>query len=415
MADPIVFKGLKVLDMSWIGVGPLTMRYLADFGATVIRVESVSRPDNSRTVSPFKGGEPAFSLGQFNANFNTSKLDLGLNLAMEEGRDIIRRLLCEWRPDVLAESFTPKTMGNWGLDYEHVDAMRPGIVYLSTCQQGHTGPHREYAGYGTQATCLAGFHSVTGWPDKEPVGPYGAYTDFVNPPNALVAVLSALEYRRRTGKGQYLDLSQLECAIHYLAPAALEYTANGRTPGRVGNRDPYYVPHGVYPCENEDETRIGGAWCAIAVGDAEEWRGLVRAMGSPTWAVEERFATPEGRREHEDELDARIAAWTKAFTMHDLMRLLQEAGVPSGAVQAGADLWTDPQLKHRGYFRWLDHPVKGPMPYEDVQAVLSKTPGKPRWASPLVGQDNDEVLKGILGMSDVDVAGLAERRVIETA
>ena len=415
MADPIVFKGLRVLDMSWIGVGPLTMRYLADFGATVIRVESVSRPDNSRTVSPFKGGVPAFSLGQFNANFNTSKLDLGLNLAMEEGRDIIRRLLREWQPDVLAESFTPKTMGKWGLDYEHVESMRPGIVYLSTCQQGHTGPHREYAGYGTQATCLAGFHSVTGWPDKEPVGPYGAYTDFVNPPNALVAVLSALEYRRRTGKGQYLDLSQLECAIHYLAPAALDYTANGRTPGRVGNRDPYYVPHGVYPCENENEVRIGGAWCVIAVGDAAEWRGLVRAMGSPTWAVEERFATPEGRREHEDELDSRIAEWTKGFTMHDVMRLLQEAGVPSGAVQAGADLWTDPQLKHRGYFRWLDHPVKGPMPYEDVQAVLSKTPGKPRWASPLVGQDNDEVLKGILGMSDVDVADLAERRVIETA
>ena len=415
MTDPIVFKGLKVLDMSWIGVGPLTMRYLADFGATVIRVESVTRPDNSRTVSPFKGGRPEFSLGQFNANFNTSKLDLGLNLAMEEGRDVIRRLLREWRPDVLAESFTPKTMGKWGLDYEHVDAMRPGIVYLSTCQQGHTGPHRDFAGYGTQATCLAGFHSVTGWPDKEPVGPYGAYTDFVNPPNALVAVLSALEYRRRTGKGQYLDLSQFECAIHYLAPAALDYTANGRLPGRVGNRDPYYVPHGVYPCANEDETRIGGAWCVIAVGDEAEWGALVRAMGSPSWAAEERFATAAGRREREDDLDARIAAWTKDFTMHDLMRRLQEAGVPCGAAQAGADLWADPQLKHRGYFRWLDHPVKGPMPYEDVQALLPKTPGRPRWASPLVGQDNDEVLKGILGMSDAEVAGLTERGVLETA
>ncbi len=415
MTDPIVFKGLKVLDMSWIGVGPLTMRYLADFGATVIRVESVTRPDNSRTVSPFKGGQPEFSLGQFNANFNTSKLDLGLNLAMEEGRDVIRRLLREWQPDVLAESFTPKTMGKWGLDYDQVDAMRPGIVYLSTCQQGHTGPHRDFAGYGTQATCLAGFHSVTGWPDKEPVGPYGAYTDFVNPPNALVAVLSALEYRRRTGKGQYLDLSQLECAIHYLAPAALDYTANGRLPGRVGNRDSYYVPHGVYPCENEDETRIGGAWCVIAVSDDEEWGALVRAMGSPSWAVEERFATAAGRREHENELDGRIAAWTQGFTMHDLMRRLQEAGVPSGAAQAGADLWTDPQLKHRSYFRWLDHPVKGPMPYEDVQALLPKTPGRPRWASPLVGQDNDEVLKGILGMSDDEVAALTERGVLETA
>ena len=183
----------------------------------------------------------------------------------------------------------------------------------------------------------------------------------------------------------------------------------------MGNRDPYYVPHGVYPCENEDETRTGGTWCVIAVGSDEEWRGLVRAMGSPSWADEQRFATPEDRREHEDEIDGRIAAWTQGFAMHDLMRRLQEAGVPSGAVQAGADLWTDPQLKHRGYFRWLDHPVKGPMPYEDVQAILSKTPGTPRWASPLVGQDNDEVLKGILGMSDGDVAGLTERGVLETA
>ena len=138
-------------------------------------------------------------------------------------------------------------------------------------------------------------------------------------------------------------------------------------------------------------------------------------MGTPAWAADERFATAAGRREHEDEIDGRIAAWTQGFTMHDLMRRLQEAGVPSGAAQAGADLWTDPQLKHRGYFRWLDHPVKGPMPYEDVQALLSKTPGGPRWASPLVGQDNDEVLKGILGMSGDEVAGLLERGVLETA
>lgn len=401
--------------MSWIGVGPLTMRYLADFGATVVRVESVSRPDNSRTVSPFKGGEPAFSLGQFNANFNTSKLDLGLNLSLTEGRDIIRRLLVEWQPDVLAESFTPKTMGKWGLGYQDVAEMCPGIVYLSTCQQGHTGPHREYAGYGTQATCLAGFHSVTGWLDKEPVGPYGAYTDFVNPPNALVAVLSALEFRRRTGKGQYLDLSQFECAIHYLAPAVLNYSANGRLQGRVGNTDRGYVPHNVYPCQNEDDTRGGGAWCAISVENATQWENLVQAMGSPTWALDTNYSSAEKRRENEAHLDANIGAWTRRFTMHELMHLLQQVGVPAGAVQSGQDLWTDPQLKHRGYFRWIDHPVKGPMPYEDVQAVLSKTPGRIRWAAPLVGQDNNHILKDILQMSDDEVAGLAQRGVTEEA
>ena len=212
------FEGLRVLDMSWVGVGPITMKYLADHGAQVIRVESVSRPDPARSVPPYKDGKPGFNRSQFPANFNTGKYGLGLNMSKPEARDLIRRIITTWQPDVLAESFTPRAMRGWGLDYPNVRKLKDDIIYYSTCQQGQTGPHASYGGYGNLAAALAGFYHVTGWPDLEPAGVYGAYTDFVNPPNGVAAVIAALDHRRRTGQGQHLDLSQYECAVHYLAP-----------------------------------------------------------------------------------------------------------------------------------------------------------------------------------------------------
>ena len=225
------FEGLRVLDMSWVGVGPITMKYLADHGAEVIRVESVSRPDPARSVPPYKDGKPGFNRSQFPANFNTGKYGLGLNMSKPEARELIKRIITTWRPDVLAESFTPRAMRGWGLDYPNVRKLKDDIIYYSTCQQGQTGPHASYGGYGNLAAALAGFYHVTGWPDLEPAGVYGAYTDFVNPPNGVAAVIAALDHRRRTGQGQHLDLSQYECAVHYLAPQLLDYQLTGRVAG----------------------------------------------------------------------------------------------------------------------------------------------------------------------------------------
>ena len=410
-------EGVKVLDFTWVGVGPITMKYFADHGAEVIHVESVTRPDVLRSVMPFKDAEPGFNRSQFPANYNTSKYGLGLNMAKPEARELVNRLITEWRPDIIAESFTPKAMRNWGLDYESVKKLRPDIVYFSTCQQGQTGPHAMYAGYGQLAAALAGYYNITGWPDREPAAPYGAYSDFINPPNALAAVISALEFRRRTGKGQHLDLSQFECATQFMTPAIMDFVINGRIMGRKGNSDDEYAPHGVYPCKEEERplTGMGQSWCAIEVSSDEEWKALCSAMGSPAWANDVRFSTFEGRMGHEEEIDRLLGEWTAQYEAQELMNLLQEAGVPAGAVQSQADLREDPQLQHQGFFQWLDHTECGPMPYDGLQFLLSKTPGKLRMPHALVGEHNEFVVKELLLLSDDEIADLVIKEVLETS
>ncbi len=411
------FDGLRVLDFTWIGVGPVTIKYLGDHGADVVHVESVSRPDGLRSGPPFKDGIPGINRSQFPANFNTSKLGLGVNLAKPEGVALIKRLISEWQPDVIAESFTPKAMRNWGLDYESVRKMRPDVIYFSTCQQGQTGPHAMYPGYGQLSSSMAGYYQITGWSDRDPVTPYGAYSDFVNPPNGFSAIAAALEYRRRTGKGQHIDLSQYEGAAHYKAPVIMDYLLTGNEMARDGNRDESFAPHGVYPCQDEvrELTGPGESWCAIAVTTHAEWLALCDAMGNPTWTRDERFATFESRRANDAELDALIGEWTKGYGAQELMRLLQAAGVPAGAVQSQADLWQDPQLQHRGHFQWLDHTECGPMPYDGLQFDLSDTPGALRMPHALIGEHNELILKEFVGLTDDEIGDLVAAEVLETS
>ena len=416
-AAKMPFEGLRVLDFTWIGVGPVTIKYLGDHGADVVRVESVSRPDGLRSGPPFKDGIPGINRSQFPANFNTSKLGLGVNLAKPEGVTLIKRLIAEWQPDVIAESFTPKAMRNWGLDYNSVRKIQPDVIYFSTCQQGQTGPHAMYPGYGQLSSSMAGYYQITGWPDRDPVTPYGAYSDFVNPPNGFTAITAALEYRRRTGKGQHVDLSQYEGATHYKAPVIMDYLLTGNEMVRDGNRDEAFAPHGVYPCKEEvrELTGPGESWCAIAVTTHAEWLALGDAMGNPPWAREERFATFESRRHNDAELDALIGEWTKGYGAQELMRLLQAAGVPAGAVQSQADLWQDPQLLHRGHFQWLNHTECGPMPYDGLQFDLSDTPGKLRMPQALIGEHNEFVLKKFAGLNDDEIGDLVAAEVLETS
>ena len=264
---------------------------------------------------------------------------------------------------------------------------------------------------------MAGFYHITGWPDREPAGPWGAYSDFVNPPNALAAIVAALEYRRRTGKGQHIDLSQYECAVHYQTPAVLDYAVNNRVLGRRGNDDDSYAPHGVYLCENETRstTGPGESWCAIAVTTDEEWRSLCQAIGTPAWTTEPRFATFEARKENAQELDGLLTEWTLQHGAHEAMDILQEAGVPAGAVQSQADLWDDPQLQHRDFFQWLDHKECGLMPYDGLQFLLSKTPGSLRMPHALIGEHNGLILQEFIGLSDDEVADLIVAEVLETS
>jgi len=408
----MAFESLRVLDFTWVGVGPITTKYLADHGATVIHIESVSRPDVLRGVPPFKDAQPGINRSQFAANFNTSKYGLGLNMTVPQSRELVERIIRRWQPDIVAESFTPKTMRNWGLDYQAVRAIKPDIIYFSTCQMGQTGPYARYAGFGQLAAALAGFYHITGWPDRAPSIPQGAYADFVNPPNALAAIVAALEFRRRTGKGQQLDLSQFECAAQFLAPVIMDYLANGHAMERQGNQDIDYAPNGVYPCMPEGATE---SLCAIAVTSDEEWGALCTVMGNPLWTQGDRFSTVAGRKESEQELALLLGKWTANYKAHELMNLLQEAGVPAGVVQNQSDLWNDPQLTHRGFFQWLDHTECGPMPYDGLQFLLSKSPGALRMPHALVGEHNELILKELIGLTDGEIADLVAQEVLETS
>ena len=308
-------RGLRVIDFAWVVTGPITGRLLAEFGADVIRVESARRLDPGRTLQPWAEGKAGLNRSQMFANANAGKRSVTLDLARPEACDLARRLVAG--ADVVIESFTPGTMGRWGLDYASVRALNPGIIYLSTCQQGQTGPHASYRGYGSLAAALAGFYTVTGWPDREPSIVYGAYTDFIAHHFASAAVLAALDHRARTGEGQHIDISQRETGLHFLAPEILEYTVNGRVAGRRGNAVDHAAPHNAYPCAGDDR------WCVIACQTDAEWRALTGLMGDPDWSRDQRYGSLAGRKRHEAELDRHIAAWTSAQDAHALMQQLQ--------------------------------------------------------------------------------------------
>ena len=398
---PKLFEGFKILDFTWVGVGPVTIKYFADHGATVIHVESTTRIDTLRAGGPFRDNVPGPDRSGFFANFNSSKYGITLNLNHPKGYEIAKRLVM-WA-DVVAESFTPRPMKKWGLDYESLVGIKPDIIMYSTCQQGQTGPYREYAGFGGQGAALAGFNHLTGWPDRSPVSPYGAYTDFVNPRMGAMAVAAALDYKRRTGKGTHIDLAQVEGGIQYLAPIILEQSANARSPIRMGNRSGYQSPHGVFPCQGDER------WIAIAVTNDEEWEALVEALGDPEWARAERFATLTGRIENQEALEELLAAVTAEWDAYHLMYALQAAGVPAGVVQKTSDLFSDPQLTYRKHFWFLDHAEIGVHSYDGPSFRMSKTPGELVMPAPIMGQHNEYVYKEVLGMSEEEYAeGLVE-------
>ncbi|MDY6842979.1 MAG: CoA transferase [Thermodesulfobacteriota bacterium] len=403
-----IFEGIKVLDFTWVGVGPITIKNLSDHGAFVIHVESHTRPETLRMAAPFKDGTPDPNKAAFMANYNSSKYGISLDLNTDKGIELAKRFLTEWKPDIMAESYSPKAMENWGLTYEDVKKIRPDIIYFSACQQGHFGPHRMFAGYGMMMAALGGYANITGWPDRLPAIPYGAYTDFISPFYGSIALVAALDYRRKTGKGQYLDLSQLECGQQFLAPALIDYELTGREICRNGNRHEYASPHAVFPCKGEEQ------WCCIAVFTDQEWTCFCDVIGNPEWTTEERFQTLHRRKQNEDELEHLIAEWTKNFTPHEVMIMMQEKGVPAGMVHPPSGLFEDPQLTHREFFVELDHTEIGPHKYDGLTTILSKTPGKLRMPAPCLGEHNEYIYKEILGLNDDEIGDLLVEGVITT-
>ncbi|MFC1534312.1 CaiB/BaiF CoA transferase family protein [Thermodesulfobacteriota bacterium] len=400
------FDGINVLDFSWAGVGPMAVNFLANYGATVVKVENYSRPDVTRTNPPYKDGKPGLDRSIYFAWLNPAKrYDITLNLNHAKGAELARRLVA-WA-DIVTESFTPGTLEKWGLGYEDLKKIKEDIIMLRTCGFGQTGPLAKQPSLGYHLTSTAGLNSFTGYPDRPLTELPGAYTDPVVALFAGTSLIAALDYRKRTGKGQCLDLSQQEAAIHFMAPLILDYSANRRNPTRTGNRVPHAAPHGVYRCRGEDR------WCAVGVFTDEKWKSFCNVMEKPEWINSTKFSTLLSRKQNEDELDRLVEEWTSEHTPEDVMTLMQEAGVDAGVVASIKDLAENPQLEHYHFNRELDHPEMGKCAFyhgpafnlSDVDYEVSRPP--------LLGEHTEHVCTRFIGITDDEFAQLMREGVFD--
>lgn len=401
-----IFGGLKVADFTGAIAGPLTTRFLAGLGATVIKVETHRHPDSVRLTVPYKDMIPGVDRSVQFAFYNYSKYSVSLDLSRAGGQKVARRLI-EWS-DLLIENMVPGAMQRWGLDYESVRAFKPDIIYLSSSSLGRTGPLSAYAAWGYHHGPLAGFSNLTGWPDRLPCGDSIAYTDSVAPSFSLIALIGALLYRRRTGRGVYIDQSQTENGAYFLGPALLDYLVNGRLTERQGNRDPYMAPHGIFPCSGEDR------WVAIAVSNEEEWEKFCRLLNKETWLGDERFNTLAARKNNEHELERLISEWTAQRTPEEVMDLCQKADIPAGIVSKAQDLFNDPQLAYRNHFQKLEHAEIGSYTCELPSMQFSKVPHQRQRPAPLLGEHTEYVYRDLLGYGDDEIAEFLSQGVITT-
>jgi benzylsuccinate CoA-transferase BbsF subunit len=404
-----LFAGLKVLEFGGGAAGPFGTRYFADHGATVVRVESRQRPDFIRLLRYTPGDPAGLDGSHMFAMVNVNKYGIALNMSHAKGPEIARRLV-QWA-DVVAENFAPKAMAKWGLDYESLRKLNPDLVMISTCLNGQTGPDRNYPGFGGQGSAISGFNHLTGWPDLEPLGPYGTITDSLSPRFVALLVAAALVHRKRTGQGQYIDLAQVEGGVVCLSENIVTYTATGEMLERIGNRSRHAAPHGAFRCaaKGDDDDR----WVAIAIHSDDDWQNFRRALGDPPWAAEARLATVAGRLAHVDELEEKVTTWTRTRSAEDVMMRLQAAGVEAGVVANFEDLVNDPQLAHRRHFREVEHRVIGKHLAETNGLRFSRTPEEIRRPAPCLGEHSEYVYRELLGMSAAEYDALKADGVFE--
>jgi len=374
-------SGIRVLDFTWMLAGPYATRLLADFGAEVIKVQS------KQTAT----GAEDNQTGYF-ATWNRNKLGITLDLSKVEARELIIELVKKC--DIVMENFTPRVMRNWGLDYTRLNQANPGLVMVSLSGFGRGGPWQDYAALGPTVQALSGLTRLCSYPAGRPCGIGFALADHISGLYAALAALSALRRRDVVGRGEYMEISELEAVCSTLGPELMDLSLGGRDPGPQGNspsRRPA-APYGCYPCMGDDR------WCIIAVYDEEEWRSLCRAMGDPEWARRHKYSDLRGRRDNAEELDRLIGEWTSTRSSREVMRILQEAGVPAAAVNDASDLAADPQLCGRGFFTELQHASLGVTRADGNPIRMSDTPARIISAAPLPGADNRRVFLDLLGM-----------------
>lgn len=398
------FEGLKVADFSWVAAGPTVAKCLADHGATVVKIESQTRPDLSRTLPPFIDGQPSPNRSYWSFLYATSKLSLQCNLSTDAGRNLARKV-CDWA-DVVIESFSPGTMKRMGLDYESLTAERSDLIVFSTSMLGQTGPFSAYAGYGQQASGFCGFHFITGWPDRDPCGVATPYTDVVAPKFGIAALAAAILERRRTGLGQHIDLAQAECSMMFLAPLILDEAVNGNTATAQGFDSIYCCPQGVYACEGTQR------YIAISTANSDQWNEL-RKLVPELHSYSDEFDQFDKRWECRNEINAAIAEWTKSQEAFELEAMLVAKGVPTSVVMRPTDVFNDSQIESRGIKQILPHSECGDVILWGFPTRFSAKDTMVRTAPPCLGEHNDFVMRKLLHLDDEEIRSYYNQSAIE--
>jgi benzylsuccinate CoA-transferase BbsF subunit len=400
-----IFAGLKVLDFTWAAAGPILTKQLSDNGAEVVKIESRTHPDSVRLGGPFKDGRQGINRSGFFADFNSSKKSVAVDLANEEGRALVRRMV-SWA-DVVADNFRPGVLARWGLGHDVMHEINPRAILLSSSLYGEDGPWASLAGFGAQGAAASGIHGLTGWPDMPPALPKGAYTDSVSPRYAMAAVAAALIHRERTGIGQRIELSQVESTVSILAPQLLEYQLTGHVPERAGNHAPGRRVHAVLPCAGDDH------WIAVEARTDEEWRGFCAVLAEVGGDDMASKLSALESYQRADEIEQLAATVTRQADPFELMDRLQDRRVPSGVVLKGSDLLADKRLRARGHFWALPHEEMGTLDYNGPAYRFEKTPSRLTSAAPLLGEHTDEVMREVLGLTDEEIAAYHEAGVLQ--
>jgi crotonobetainyl-CoA:carnitine CoA-transferase CaiB-like acyl-CoA transferase len=403
--NTLPLQGIRVADFTWAWAGPFCAMHLAHLGAEVIRIESHVRLDLGRRVPIYPTGmEPGLNRSGYFNQWHQGKKSILLNLSKREAIEIAKKLLAHC--DVVVENFATGVMEHLGLGYKELKKIKPDIILASISGYGHAGPQQKYMGYGPAIAPMTGLSSLTGYPGGGPQEVGISYGDPNGGINAAAAICAALVARRRTGKGQYIDVSLWEAVAALVPEGWMEYAMNGSQPPRMGNRDPLMSPHSCFRCAGEDE------WVTIACGAEEEWRALCTAIGQPQLATDARFRTVKDRKAHEDELEKLITTWTEQRDKWNVTRELQAAGVAAFPSMSSKDLAEDRHLNERGFFARLQHAEVGVQTHTGIPWCLTNAPNGVQAPAPLLGADTDAVMQGLLGYSVEEIGRLKEGQIL---
>jgi benzylsuccinate CoA-transferase BbsF subunit len=406
MDAKLPFQGVKIVEWTQALTGQWSTKCFSDFGAEVIKVESTKVPDVMRLTLPYKDNIPGVDRSPFFAIGNTGKKSITLDLKKPRGQEIFKKLVI-WA-DIVLQNQRPGLMKSLSLGYEDLRKVKEDIILFDVSIAGQEGPFvGKVGGWGTNSMAQTGQFYYTRHPGGEPLVPgFTATTDAITPLFISMACIAALDYKCKTGKGQHIDICQLEPVVHFLGPAVLDYIVNNRIPEPVGNRSQYAAPHNAFRCKGDDK------WCVIAVSTDEEWEGFCHVLGNPEWTKSPKFTTLSARKQNEDELEELVNKWTTNYMPRDVMTMMQEAGVPAGIVQNAEGIMDlDPQVKARKFLMRRHHPVIGNHLHTRWPFILSKTPHRIRHA-PCLGEHNYYVCTTILGMSDKDFVELLNSEVL---